>query len=258
MIFETHAHYCDARFDGDREELIASLPEAGIGRVVEVMADMEDLQPVRELCEKFPYVYASAGIHPSDIRELTGADLEALRIFCRHEKCVAVGEIGLDYHWDQDNPEQQRFWFETQAQMAREEGLPVIIHSRDAAEDTVAIARENDFREIGGVMHCFSYSREIAKIFLDMGFYLGIGGVVTFKNARKLIETVEYAPLDRLLLETDCPYMAPEPHRGERNCSLYLPSVAEKIGEIKGLSKEEVIRSTWNNACELFKMDGTC
>ena len=165
-----------------------------------------------------------------------------------HEKCVAVGEIGLDYSWDSENKEQQRYWFELQSEMAREENLPVIVHTRDAAEDTARIAREVNLGSIGGVIHCFSYSKEMAKQFLDMGLYLGIGGVVTFKNARKVVEAVEYAPLDRLLLETDCPYLAPTPHRGERNCSLYLPLVAERIANIKGITTEEVIEVTCKNA----------
>lgn len=254
MIFETHAHYTDRKFDEDRDELISSLPEAGITTMIEVCADMEDPDPIRALCEKYPFVYASAGIHPSDIKELTMEDMERIRELARYEKCVAIGEIGLDYYWDKDNPEQQRYWFEYQAEMAEEEGLPVIVHSRDAAEDTVDIAKEVRLGEIGGVMHCFSYSKEVAKIFLDMGMYLGIGGVVTFKNARKLVETVEYAPMDRLLLETDCPYMAPEPHRGHRNCSLYLPLVAAKIAEIKKIPQEEVERQTAENAKKLFRI----
>ena len=255
MIFESHAHYCDEKFDADREELVSSLPDHRITHVIEVMADMDDLQPVRALCEKYPFVYAAAGIHPSDIRELTMEDMEKIRSFCRHEKCVAVGEIGLDYYWDKDNPEQQRYWFEFQAELAREEHLPVIIHSRDAAEDTVDIAKGVRLGEIGGVMHCFSYSKEIAKIFLDMGLYLGIGGVVTFKNARKLAETVEYAPMDRLLLETDCPYLAPEPHRGHKNSSLYLPLVVRRIAELKNISKEEVEQQTMHNAKKLFRLN---
>ena len=252
MIFDTHAHYDDEQFDPDRDELLLSLKDAGIGRIINVMSDMDSLESTRDLTERYPFVYGAAGIHPSDIRELTMEDMERVRQFCRHEKCVAVGEIGLDYYWDKDNPEQQRFWFEFQADMAREEKLPVIVHSRDAAEDTVSIAKEAGLADTGGVMHCFSYSKEIAKALLDMGLYLGIGGVITFKNARKLAETVEYSPLDRLLLETDCPYLAPEPYRGKRNSSLYLPFVADRIAEIKGITSEEVIRITRENAMRLF------
>lgn len=252
MIFDTHAHYDDGKFDPDRDELLLSMKDGGIGWIIDVMSDMDSLEPVRDLMDRYPFVYGAAGIHPSDIRDLTMEDMERVRQLCRHEKCVAVGEIGLDYYWDKDNQEQQRYWFEYQADMAREEKLPVIIHSRDAAEDTVDIAEEIGLSEIGGVMHCFSYSREIAKRFLDMGMYLGIGGVITFKNARKLVETVEYAPLDRLLLETDCPYLAPEPYRGKRNSSLYIPFIAERVAEIKGIASEEVIRFTRENAKRLF------
>lgn len=254
MIFESHAHYSDARFEQDRDSLISSLTQNGIGYVIEVMANIEDLAPVRALCEKYPFVYAAAGIHPSDIRELTMDQIEQVRDFSHHEKCVAIGEIGLDYYWDKDNPEQQRYWFEYQAQIAREEGLPVIIHSREAANDTVSIVKENHMEEIGGVMHCFSYTKEIAKVFLDLGFYLGIGGVITFKNARKLVEAVEYAPLESLLLETDCPYLAPEPFRGQRNSSLYLPQVVRSIARIKGVTADEVESATMENARRLFRI----
>ncbi len=252
-IFETHAHYDDAAFDDDRDELVSSLPENGIETVIDVMSDMASLEKVSDLMERYPFVYGAAGIHPEEIKDINMADMEKVRALARMKKCLAIGEIGLDYYWDKDNSFQQRYWFEYQMEMAREEGLPVIIHSRDAAEDTVESAKEAKLSEIGGVMHCFSYSKEIAKIFLDMGVYLGIGGVITFKNARKLVETVEYAPIESLLLETDCPYMAPVPNRGKRNSSLYLPFVAEKIAEIKGISSDEVISITSENAKRLFK-----
>ena len=252
-IFETHAHYDDAAFDEDRDKLVSSLPDNGIGAVIDVMSDMASLEKVRSLMEKYPFVYGAAGVHPEEIKDINMADMEKVRGLARMEKCLAIGEIGLDYYWDKDNSFQQRYWFEYQMDMAREEGLPVIIHSRDAAEDTIESAKEAGLSEIGGVMHCFSYSKEIAKIFLDMGVYLGIGGVVTFKNARKLVETVEYAPLESLLLETDCPYMAPVPYRGKRNSSLYLPFVAERIAQIKGISTEEVIDAACKNAKRLFK-----
>ncbi len=254
MIFETHAHYDDAKFDEDRDEIISSLLEHGIGRVIDVMADMDSLEKVRAIIEKYDFIYGSGGVHPSEIYDLNMEDAAKIRNFLHHEKCVAVGEIGLDYSWDSENKEQQRYWFELQSEMAREENLPVIVHTRDAAEDTARIAREVNLGSIGGVIHCFSYSKEMAKQFLDMGLYLGIGGVVTFKNARKVVEAVEYAPLDRLLLETDCPYLAPTPHRGERNCSLYLPLVAERIANIKGITTEEVIEVTCKNAMRLFKL----
>ncbi|MBR0398061.1 MAG: TatD family hydrolase [Eubacterium sp.] len=178
--------------------------------------------------------------------------LEELRDLCRMNKAVAVGEIGLDYHWDKDNKKQQIAWFECQIEQARQLQLPVIIHSREAAEDTLTTARRAMLGDVGGVMHCFSYSVEMAREYLNMGLYLGIGGVLTFKNARKLREVVAYAPMEQLVIETDCPYLAPTPHRGERNCSLYLPLVIEAVADIKGMTPEEVEGVTWENAKRLY------
>ena len=180
--------------------------------------------------------------------------LEELRDLCRLKKAVAVGEIGLDYHWDKDNKKQQIAWFECQIEQARQLQLPVIIHSREAAEDTLMTAKRTMLGDVGGVMHCFSYSVEMAREYLNMGLYLGIGGVLTFKNARKLREVVSYAPVEQLVVETDCPYLAPTPHRGERNCSLYLPLVIEAIAEIKGMTPEEVETLTWENAKRLYRL----
>ena len=180
--------------------------------------------------------------------------LEELRDLCRLKKALAVGEIGLDYHWDKDNKKQQIAWFECQIEQACQLQLPVIIHSREAAEDTLMTAKRTMLGDVGGVMHCFSYSVEMAREYLNMGLYLGIGGVLTFKNARKLREVVTYAPIEQLVIETDCPYLAPTPHRGERNCSLYLPLVIEAIAEIKGMTPEEVETLTWENAKRLYRL----
>ena len=252
MIFETHAHYDDAAFDADREELLASLPEHGIGRVINVCASVESLDRIGAMLDRWPHVYGAVGVHPDEVGGMNEAVMEKIRMLCRHEKVLAVGEIGLDYHWNVESHETQGEWFKRQLELAREEGLPVSIHSREAAADTLKIAKEMDLGGIGGVLHCYSYSKELAKEYLDMGMYLGIGGVVTFKNAKRLKEVVAYAPLDRLLLETDCPYMAPEPYRGKRNSSLYLSYVANRIGQLKGVSPEEVIRVTEENAKRLF------
>ena len=181
--------------------------------------------------------------------------LEELRDLCRLKKAVAVGEIGLDYHWDKENKKQQIAWFECQIEQARQLQLPVIIHSREAAEDTLTVAKRTMLRDVGGVMHCFPYSIEMAREYLNMGLYLGIGGVLTFKNGRKLREVVAYAPIEQLVIETDCPYLAPTPHRGERNCSLYLPLVIDAIAEIKGMTPEEVEAITWKNACRMYQTD---
>lgn len=252
MIFETHAHYDDEAFDADREELIRSLPAGGIDTVVNVCADKASLSTTDALTKQFPNVYGAFGIHPDNVGEMDEALMERIRTLLRGEKAVAVGEIGLDYHWDTESHETQAYWFERQLQLAREEKLPVIIHSRDAAEDTLQISVQNHLGDIGGIVHCFSYSRELAARYLDMGMYLGIGGVVTFKNAKKLKAVVEYAPLEQLVLETDCPYLAPEPNRGKRNSSLNLIFVAAEIGRIKGVDTEEVIRITRANALRCF------
>lgn len=253
MIFDTHAHYDDAAFAEDREALLSSLPGRGIGRVINVCSDVDSLRTTMELTEKYPYIYGAVGIHPDEVGKLNDGILEEMRLLCRLEKAAAVGEIGLDYYWNKENHPVQIRWFERQLELAREEGLPVIIHSREAAADTLEVMKRMKAGEIGGVMHCFSYSRELAREYLDMGLYLGIGGVLTFKNARKLKEVVEYAPLSRLLLETDCPYLAPVPNRGKRNSSLNLPYVVEEIAALKGISPEEVMEKTAENAFRLFK-----
>lgn len=254
MIFETHAHYDDEKFDGDREELIAELREAGIGHVINVGASIESTKTTLELVKKHDFMYAAVGVHPSDVDGLNEETFAWLAEQTRLDKTVAVGEIGLDYYWDKEPEVQknQRIWFQKQMELARKADLPVIIHSRDAAEDTMRIMKEVHAEEIPGVIHCYSYSPEMAKEFVKMGYYIGVGGVVTFKNAKKLVQTVQEIPIERILLETDCPYMAPEPHRGTRNSSLNLPYVAAKIAELKGISTEEVISITEQNAYRLF------
>lgn len=257
MIFDTHAHYEDQAFDSDREILLGQLPKSGIGCVVNVSSTPSSLEKTENLMEQWPYVYGAFGIHPDSVGEIDGQMEERLRAYCQKPKTVAVGEIGLDYHWGKENRETQIAWFEKQLKIAKEERLPVIIHSRDAAQDTLEVARRCHLEEIGGVMHCYSYSPEMARIYLDMGLYLGIGGVVTFKNARRLKEVVREMPLDRLVLETDCPYLAPEPHRGRRNFSGNLPYVIRAIAEIRDITREEVEEAAWNNARNLYRLDET-
>ena len=252
MIFESHAHYDDEAFDGDREELLHSLSAQGVGTVINVAASVDGIESTVRLAEEYPFVYAAVGVHPDEVGEMDQGTLERMHRLAREDKVVAIGEIGLDYYWDKEKHELQKEWFRRQLDVARQEKLPFIIHSREAAADTLQVAREERVGEIGGVVHCFSYGVELAREYLNMGLYLGIGGVVTFKNARKLKEVAEYAPLSALLLETDSPYLAPVPHRGKRNDSGNLPLVAQAIGEIKGISPEEVIRVTEENGRRLF------
>ncbi len=254
MIFETHAHYDDEAFSEDREALLKSLPENGIARVVNIGASLRTCENTIALMEQYPHVYGALGVHPTETEELNEESFARLREWVKHSKCVAVGEIGLDYYWDEPEREIQKKWFVRQLDLARDSKLPVVIHSRDAAYDTINIMKEQHAEEIGGVVHCFSYTRESAEVFLNMGFYIGIGGVVTFQNAKKLKEAVEYIPMERIVLETDCPYLAPVPYRGKRNCSLYLPHVVDAIAGIKGISAAEVEKITWQNAMDLYRL----
>lgn len=251
MIFDTHAHYDDEAFDDDREKLLERMQNRGVEYIVNVGASMSSCKSTIGLVRRFPYVYGALGFHPNDVAELTEEDYQWLERSVNKPKIVAVGEMGLDYHWN-DNRDVQIVAFERQMNIAREAQLPIIIHSREAAQDTYDVMKANKAEEIGGVVHCFSYGKEMAEKFMDMGFYLGIGGVITFKNAKKLTQVVEYMPMDKMVIETDCPYMAPEPNRGKRNDSFYLPYVVNKIAEIKGLSPAEVIDITSNNAKDLY------
>lgn len=255
-IFDTHAHYDDEAFDQDREELLASLPGQGIARVVNVGASLDSCKKTLELMERYDYIFGAIGVHPNETGELTEEGMEWLKEQCSHEKCVAVGEIGLDYYWDEPERQVQKKWFVRQLDLARQIKKPVIIHSREAAKDTADILTAERAEDIGGVLHCYSYTKETAKTYLDMGFYFGIGGVLTFKNAKKLKEAVAYIPLDRIVLETDCPYLAPDPNRGKRNSSLNIPYIVAAMAEIKGLNEEEIRRVTWENALKLYRMEG--
>lgn len=256
MIFETHAHYDDERFTSDREALLASLSDCGIKRVVNVGASIDTTRNSIQLAENYEFIYAAVGVHPSDIGELDEAQFTWLKEQTKHPKAVAVGEIGLDYYWEKELEvqEKQRYWFKRQLELAKEVNLPVIVHSREAAADTMAILKEAHTKDLKAVIHCYSYSPELAKEFVKMGYYIGVGGVVTFKNAKKLKETVMQIPLERILLETDCPYLAPEPYRSKRNDSRYLSYVVEKIAELKGITAEEVENVTWQNAMEFYRI----
>lgn len=252
-IFESHAHYDSHQFDEDREALLSSMQENGVGTIVNVCADWDSVTEVVKMVQNYPFMYAAVGLHPDEVGELDDERFEFLKFQCQKEKVVAVGEIGLDYYWDNESHDVQKEWFVRQLELARELDLPVIIHSRDAAEDTLKIMKEYA-QGLRGVIHCFSYSKELAEEYVKMGFHIGIGGVVTFKNGRKLKEVVEVVPLERILLETDCPYLAPEPYRGKRNSSLYIPYIAQAIADIKGITCEEVVAQTEANAKTLFQI----
>lgn len=253
-IFDTHAHYDDEAFDNDREAILSELPAQGIRKVVNVGASLRSCKTTIDLMEQYDYIYGAMGVHPNETGELNEENFDWLRQQCKRDKCVAVGEIGLDYYWDEPERAIQKEWFARQLQLAKEVSLPVIIHSRDAAKDTIDIMNAEKAWESGGVVHCFAYTKETAKTFLDMNFYIGIGGVLTFKNAKKLKEAAEYIPLDRIVLETDCPYLAPEPNRGKRNSSLNLPHVIAALADIKGISGEEASVALWENAHKLYRL----
>lgn len=255
MIFESHAHYDDEAFDEDREELLTSMQENGIEYIINVCAAADELDKTIALTEKYPFIFGAVGVHPDDAGKMNDEILNKIKELCQLDKVVAVGEIGLDYYWDKEDHSIQKEWFVRQLRMAKELKLPVIIHSREAAADTFEILKQEKTSECSMVMHCYSYSSEMAKEYLKMGFYLGIGGVLTFKNGKKLKETVAEAPMEQLLLETDCPYLAPVPYRGKRNDSRKLVLVAEELGRIKGISADEVIRITEENARRFFRLE---
>ena len=252
MIFDTHSHYNDKQYTQDREAVLASLKDAGVTQVVNVSASWKDLLDTLELIQKVPFMYGAVGIHPDHVGELNEERLRQLREYCHRDKVVAVGEIGLDYHWNVEPKEVQQEWFVRQLHLATEEKMPVIIHSREASQDTFDIMKKEHAGTTGGVIHCFSGSAEMAKEYVKMGYYIGVGGVVTFKNSRVLKEVVKAIPLEHIVVETDCPYLAPTPHRGKRNSSVYLPLVIEEIAKLKGITAEEVENATYENAQRLY------
>jgi len=252
MIIDTHAHLDDRQFAEDLPDLIRQFEEKNIDRVINSGASLRGVLDTVRLMDTYSMIYGSIGIHPDNTDELNQEVFDRLRDCCSHKKCLAVGEIGLDYHYEDTDKKLQQKWFIRQLELADEVKKPVVIHSRDAAKDTMDILREMHAEKLGGVMHCYSYSLEIAKELLNMNFHFGIGGVVTFKNAKKLKEVVEYIPLESILLETDSPYLAPEPYRGKRNSSLYLTFVIEEIARIKGLPAEVIEEETTKNALKLY------
>lgn len=250
-IFDTHAHYDDEAFDDDRESLILSLKDRGVVGIVSCGCDIASTVANQNLSHSFDDFYFAAGFHPENLEDFSVEYLERLEPFFADEKCVAVGEIGLDYHWMNSTKEKQREVFVAQIELAKAKGLPVIVHDREAHGDTLDILKAT---KPSGVLHCFSGSVEMAREVIKLGMFLGFNGVATFKNARKIPEVIREIPLDRIVLETDCPYLAPEPHRGKRNDSSFIPFIAQRIGEILGISAQEVLDVTNKNARALYNL----
>ncbi len=248
-IFDSHAHYNDEQFDIDRDSLLASLPEAGIVGIINCGTDVKSSLASLEMAEKYSFIYAACGYHPESALEFTDDNLIEIEKMLVHPKCVAVGEIGLEYHYDFVPKDVQKYVFEKHLELAVKYDMPVIVHDREAHADTMELLKKYRPK---GVLHCYSGSTEMAKEVLKMGMYIGLGGAVTFKNAVKPVEVAEMIPIDRLLLETDCPYMAPVPMRGKRNNSAYISYVAEKIADIKGVSVQELLDITALNTKKLF------
>lgn len=251
MLFDSHAHFDDSQFDIDRDKVLLSLKDYNVGYVMNIGANIETSVNAVELSNKYDFVYATVGIHPGDVKGTTEEDIEKIKhLAIENKKVRAIGEIGLDYHYEGYDREEQIYWFKRQLELAKELDMPIVVHDRESKGDCLAILKESGFSN--GVMHCFSGSAQTARELVDMGFMISFTGVLTFKNARRAIEACAEVPLERLMIETDCPYMAPEPHRGERNFSGYVEFVARKMAEIKGVSYEELAGITTNNALKFY------
>lgn len=251
-IFDTHVHYDDDAFDEDRDELIRSLPLGGVAKAVDVGASIASSKKALELAHTYDHIYCALGVHPEEVHSFDEEDRQWLISALDDNKCVALGEIGLDYHWKDVDPSDQKEAFIWQLKLAVSKDIPVVIHSREAARDTADILKE--YHNGCGIIHCFSYSKEMALEFLDMGYYIGIGGVLTYKNAKKLVEAALAIPMERIVLETDGPYLSPEPLRGKRNISPNIAYVITKLAQIKGITEEEVREHAWVNAHRVYRL----
>ena len=258
-IFDTHSHYDDEKFDNDREDLLQQMTMNGVEHIVNVAASMKGVSDTVQLVQKYSFFYGALGVHPDEVGNLTEEDMLTISEQVKsmnqaNKRIVAIGEIGLDYYWDEAPRELQKKWFIRQLHLAEELKLPMIVHSRDAAQDTYEIMTTEHAEKTGGVVHCFSYSAEMAQKYVEMGFYIGIGGVVTFKNGKKMKEVVDAVPLDRIVTETDCPYLAPSPNRRSRNDSQNIRFIIDEIANIKGMDVNEVQKVLYDNAFKLYRI----
>lgn len=254
MLFDTHAHYDDEKFDMDRLQVISKARESGVSYIVNAASDIVSAKKSISLARQFDFIYAAVGVHPHNAADMDDDSINVLASLAAESKVVAIGEIGLDYYYDNSPREMQKYWFAEQIKLARSLKLPIIVHDRDAHEDAMKIIRDENAKDVGGVFHCYSGSIEMAKEVLKNNFYIAIGGAITFKNAKRLIEVARFVPHDRLLIETDCPYMTPEPYRGKRNDSSHVRIIAQKIAGIRGVSLDEMAHITTENAKKLFRV----
>ncbi|OLD41273.1 MAG: TatD family deoxyribonuclease [Nitrospirae bacterium] len=254
MLIDTHAHLDDARFDGDRDAMIARAREAGVEHFVTIGCDLTTSRAAVELADRYPFIYATVGVHPHEAKQIGDSWYDDLRRLAQHKKVVAYGEIGLDYHYNHSPPKLQRERFREQITLARELRLPIVVHTREAQDDTIAILKEENAADVGGVFHCFSGDARLAKNALDLGFLLSFSGVITFQNATMLRDIVKTVPMDRILVETDSPYLTPAPHRGKRNEPAHVRLVAEKIAAIQGMTADQIAELTSQNARRVFKI----
>ena len=251
-IFDTHAHYDEEAFDQDRRNLLERIHAAGVEHIVNMGASLENCRNTLKLVGEYPFFYGAIGIHPDEVGTLTEEDMKWLGEHLEDDRIVALGEIGLDYYGNSENKQEQAYWFRRQIELAKEHHKPIVVHSREATEDTLRMIKETDAKSVGGVIHCFSGSKEIAAEYVKMGFFIGVGGVVTFKNGRTLKEVVQHIPLESIVTETDCPYLAPTPFRGQRNDSSYISYVIEEIATLRGQSAEEIAPVLYENCRRLY------